>query len=273
MRYFLFLALIILAGCNSSKLPQKKLSQFNISNDVTAYNNGVLSIPLRNTLKAPVRYYLSSENHTLDSFFNNPYTLLPGRDTIVRVAAPEPRKIYWSIQLGDPGKEIMPVKLSLPFSTKKEYSILQAYNGNYSHNDNYSRYAIDIAMKTGDTVGAPDKGFVVGVIKDYKEGGNNYLLKNYANFITLYHPHSGLFTQYVHLDHKGSLVHVGDAVEQGQPIGISGNTGWTSGEHLHFNVLVPVDDQNALQSIPIEFLEGYKGETIKRGDIIKKHAI
>ena len=56
-------------------------------------------------------------------------------------------------------------------------------------------------------------------------------------FIAIYHTQSGLYTQYVHLNHKGVLVKLGDYVKKGQPIGISGMTGFTTIEHLHFNVI------------------------------------
>ena len=44
----------------------------------------------------------------------------------------------------------------------------------------------------------------------------------------------GLFLQYQHLTHNGSLVEVGQFVEQGDPIGYSGASGLASYPHLHF---------------------------------------
>jgi len=43
---------------------------------------------------------------------------------------------------------------------------------------------------------------------------------------------------YAHLRPEGVLVRVGQRVRQGQQIGLSGNTGFTSGPHLHFAVQV-----------------------------------
>ena len=125
----------------------------------------------------------------------------------------------------------------LPYPYGRTYSIMQGYNGSYSHNNKGARYALDFALPVGDTVCAAADGYVVGVIEDYEKGAGNSKWKNYANFINLYHPDKNVYTQYVHLRQNGSLVEVGDSVLAGQAIGISGATGWTSKPHLHFNVV------------------------------------
>ena len=43
----------------------------------------------------------------------------------------------------------------------------------------------------------------------------------------------GSMASYVHLDYEGVLVNLGDKVETGQAIGISGMTGFTTLPHLH----------------------------------------
>ena len=49
--------------------------------------------------------------------------------------------------------------------------------------------------------------------------------------------HAGGFTSwYFHIQANGVLVNVNDVVTQGQVIAISGNTGRSSGAHLHFQV-------------------------------------
>ena len=54
----------------------------------------------------------------------------------------------------------------------------------------------------------------------------------------------GLLLMYGHL--STTYVHQGDWIEQGQIIGIIGNTGISTGEHLHFEIVVD----------PIGYLEG-----------------
>lgn len=73
----------------------------------------------------------------------------------------------------------------------------------------------------------------------------------------------------MHFKHQGALVKVGDKVKKGQPIALSGMTGFTTDEHLHFDVLVP-DSSGSLISTPVEFEGGIQGESLKKGDTVKK---
>ena len=172
-------------------------------------------------------------------------------------------KVQFSSTFGDTAQEILDAKISFPFPKGKKVQIIQGYNGKYSHNSDYSRYAIDFELLIGDTITAVADAWVIGVIEDYVDGGSDRKWRPYANFITLYHPESHMYTQYVHLDHKGSLVEVGDFVKKGQAIGISGLTGFTDREHLHFNVLQPIG--KGMSSMKIDFEDGTKGEDLRKG--------
>ncbi len=55
----------------------------------------------------------------------------------------------------------------------------------------------------------------------------------YGNYIVVLHP-NGTQTLYAHL--QKSIVLQGGRVEKGQVIGYSGNTGKSTGPHLHFEV-------------------------------------
>lgn len=64
----------------------------------------------------------------------------------------------------------------------------------------------------------------------------------YGNFIIIDHPERGISTLYGHLDEI--KIRPGDEITAGQIIALSGNTGRTTGAHLHFEVRrdnVPVD--------------------------------
>ena len=55
----------------------------------------------------------------------------------------------------------------------------------------------------------------------------------YGNYIVIKHS-NGTQTLYSHL--SSNAVVVGDVVEQGENIGVMGNTGKSTGTHLHFEV-------------------------------------
>ena len=64
---------------------------------------------------------------------------------------------------------------------------------------------------------------------------------NWGNVVRL--RHAGGFTSwYFHLQTNSVRVHVGDEVRQGQVIAQSGNTGRSSGAHLHFQVQADSND-------------------------------
>ncbi|MEM6632730.1 MAG: M23 family metallopeptidase [Bacteroidota bacterium] len=270
----LLLLTLLSVGC-TEQIPTVRYRQYQIQTRFTIVAD-TISIYVKNSLKCPLRVGARSENNptekVLQAYF--PMLLDPLQDTSLWIIADTSQTFDTNVHIrfpsvfGDPDREIELVPLSLPFPEGKSYSIIQGYNGSYSHQGTYSRYALDFDTRIGDTICAADKGVAVGVIEGYKEWGDNRKWRDFANYITLYHPHSGLFTQYVHLDFEGSLVAVGDSVKMGQPIGISGKTGWSSVEHLHFNSIVPKEKE--FHSVPIEFLEGYKGSALKRKDRVKK---
>lgn len=174
--------------------------------------------------------------------------------------------IFHGWNFGDINKVIVQENLDLPFDKNKEYKIIQGFNGSFSHNDEYSMYAIDFNLKVNDTVRSADNGYVVGVVNQNKIFGNDKKFRDYSNFITIYNNKTGIYTQYVHLKFNGTFVKVGDQVKRGQAIAQTGLSGYMDGEHLHFNVLIP--NNKSLQSIPINF-ENYKGADLKSGDKVK----
>lgn len=85
-------------------------------------------------------------------------------------------------------------------------------------------YGIDIGINVGDTVRSTFDGQVR--IIDYEKRG-------YGRYIVIRHS-NGLETVYAHL--AKVFMHVNDTVKAGQPIALGGNTGRSTGPHLHFEV-------------------------------------
>ncbi|MEW6594276.1 MAG: M23 family metallopeptidase [Thermodesulfobacteriota bacterium] len=82
---------------------------------------------------------------------------------------------------------------------------------------------VDIRSERGTRVKAPADGVV---LKSAYEGG-------YGNFIVLDHGNH-FRTRYLHL--QKSLVRTGDSVRRGEAIALVGNTGRSTGAHLHYEV-------------------------------------
>lgn len=100
----------------------------------------------------------------------------------------------------------------------------------YGQNENpftgqwYIHKGIDIStFRKGDPVVATADGKVVAV---------SYA-SDFGNYIIIQHNH-GFFTRYAHLD--SFRVYKGQKVQQGQVIGYIGNTGLSTGPHLHYEV-------------------------------------
>lgn len=87
---------------------------------------------------------------------------------------------------------------------------------------NRNHNGIDIKAYRGDTIYSAFGG-KVRVVK--------YEPRGYGNVVVIRH-WNGLETIYAHLSKQ--IVKVNDVVEAGQPIGLAGNTGRSTGTHLHF---------------------------------------
>lgn len=114
--------------------------------------------------------------------------------------------------------------------------MVQGYNSRLSHR---GRMALDFKMSKGTPVHAARSGVVVRVVDSFNRGGLSRSYFRRANMIVLLHS-DGSQAYYGHLRKKGSIVQVGDTVQQGQHIGYSGSTGYSFFPHLHFIVWGPI---------------------------------
>lgn len=272
MKNICLLISVLFLSCSPQKLPSENYSQYTLEVSSKVVSD-TLRISIRNPLYAPIRVLIhqqdsaSTELITLSSM-----TLHAKSDTTLFMynAQNPKRTLKASSLLGSLEKQILPIELDLPFQEGKEFSIIQGNNSDFTHNTARSRYALDFDMQINDTICSATEGYVVGVIDQYKYAGTGPEWTPFANVVTVYEPNSGVFCQYVHLAEKGSLVSLGDKVERGQKIALSGHTGRSTIAHLHFNLLVPVDNSEGLKSIPMVFKGGIEGKNLKKGDKLKK---
>jgi murein DD-endopeptidase MepM/ murein hydrolase activator NlpD len=122
----------------------------------------------------------------------------------------------------------------LPFEPSASCRVSQGYGGFYSHSGD-SYFSIDFAMPEKTPICAARDGLVYRVIDHFSEGGAHPLHKLKANAIYVLH-NDDTIAAYVHLLQGGRYVRAGEFVSTGQHIGLSGNTGWSRGPHLHFHV-------------------------------------
>jgi len=97
---------------------------------------------------------------------------------------------------------------------------------------------IDIALPEGTPIYAITDGKVVEAVNGYTVGGLSSSLLGKDNHVTVISKgNPTLYMNYRHLKLNGVLVKKGDNVKAGQQVGLSGNTGYSSGPHLHLDVL------------------------------------
>lgn len=96
----------------------------------------------------------------------------------------------------------------------------------YRPNRRRVHQGLDIKVQTGDTIYAAFDG---------KVRVTSYQRRGYGHYIVVRH-NNGIETLYAHLSKK--LVKVNQNVKAGDPIGLGGNTGRSSGSHLHFETIL-----------------------------------
>lgn len=105
----------------------------------------------------------------------------------------------------------------------------------------------DVGVIRGTPVFAPQAGTVVKFTND----------GSFGNAVCLMHPGTGWLSLYAHLDK--AEVYVGQEVLAGQRIGLSGNTGWSTGPHLHWQVSTspsfPVDIRYSRDPMAVPFVD------------------
>lgn len=147
--------------------------------------------------------------------------------------------------LGDPRLLPKPYRYPLPWRGGP-FRLTQGANGKYSHFTPKGRYAADIAMPEGTPIVAARGGMVVRIENSQSGRGNNPS----GNFVRIMHD-DGTMGVYLHLM-KGSVkVREGQRIDTGALIARSGNTGNSTGPHLHFVVQRNVG--LAVESIPFDF--------------------
>lgn len=153
---------------------------------------------------------------------------------------------------GDPGARHAPeTPYRLPFALAQAFRVSQAYPDALTHAGAASRHAVDFLMPVGTPVYAARGGVVIDVAADFFESGTDAARDApRANIVRVLHA-DGTMALYAHLNWNSIRVVQGQRVARGEYLADSGNTGFTTGPHLHF--VVQRNRGGGLESVPVRF--------------------
>ena len=149
--------------------------------------------------------------------------------------------------LGDPRSRHLAERYPLPWQGGP-FRMTQGPGGRYSHTGPKGRYAVDIAMPVGTPIVAARGGVVIRTENSQSGRGTNPA----GNFVRIMHD-DGTMGVYLHLKQGSVQVREGQRVRTGDLLAKSGNTGNSTGPHLHFVVQKNVGLNTV--SIPFEFAQ------------------
>ena len=135
-----------------------------------------------------------------------------------------------------------------PISKSKKFIVSQGFGGQKTHQNSLNFYAVDLVMPTGEPVCAVRDGRVHSL----RDSDNRPVSPNRrANFVRILHG-DGSVGDYQHLKNSSVSVQVGQKVKQGECFAQVGNTGISTGPHLHFALLV--NSGGHFVSVPFKFI-------------------
>jgi murein DD-endopeptidase MepM/ murein hydrolase activator NlpD len=163
------------------------------------------------------------------------------------------RDITFTARFGDPRARPARYAYRLPYPAGKSFPVLQGFHGAFSHRGS-DEYAVDFDCPVATAVRAARGGLVVATHASAQGAGTtaDYLDYKRVNFVIVLHD-DGTLGEYMHLAPAGVEVMPGQRVERGQEIALSGNTGFSTTPHLHFEVMTAATDGVMAHSFPFEF--------------------
>ena len=156
-------------------------------------------------------------------------------------------------QFGDPRARPTAYVYALPYPRDHEYSVIQGFQGRFSHHGP-NAYAVDIDCPLGTPVLAARPGLVVATHATARGSGTtpHFQELERSNFVFVLHD-DGTLAEYLHLENRGVDVEPGQWVDRGEQLGLSGNSGYSTGPHLHFRVMTAAEGGRESQSFPFSF--------------------
>jgi murein DD-endopeptidase MepM/ murein hydrolase activator NlpD len=183
-------------------------------------------------------------------------TLSPGEQRALLQApraagVPAVLRVSWGAALGAPGAVHHPHQpYRAPFALGASFPVSQAYPARITHVTPDSIYAVDIVVPDGTPIYAAREGTIINLRHDSFRGAAVPAMLDQANVVEILHV-DGTIAIYAHLHWDSIRVHIGQHVGLGEYLADSGNTGFTTGPHLHFAVWRNAGMADV--SVPVEF--------------------
>lgn len=136
----------------------------------------------------------------------------------------------------------------LPFRDGFQTKVMQGFHGYLSHKEDLA-YSVDLKCDEGVPITASKDGVVWALKEDSDSGCADPSCMDDANYVIIDNG-DGTYAEYYHLRHLGVLVEEGQSVCAGQVIALCGNTGYSTGPHLHFSVT-----DATRRTVPFQFIE------------------
>ncbi|KLI98897.1 hypothetical protein WQ56_14125 [Luteimonas sp. FCS-9] len=203
---------------------------------------GRVGIVAENTLAGPVEVLLTADGPTVGSDPPLPArATVPAHGRTVVAWLPDATGGAAALALravpGHPGARPRDVEYAYPLRGAP-VRIAQGFGGGFSHRHDEHRYAVDFAVDEGTPVLAARDGVVMQVEADVWGNARTAAATDdpaRANFVRVLHD-DGTMALYAHLQRGGVIVAPGERVRRGDILGFSGDTGASTGPHLHFAV-------------------------------------
>ena len=162
------------------------------------------------------------------------------------------RQFRFRARFGDPRAVPAPYSYALPYPEGHSYTVPQGFHGRFSHHGS-NEYAVDFDTPVATPVLAAREGIVVASNAAARGSGTTPEFRDYrrTNFVLVLHD-DGTLGEYMHLSPSSVQVQPGERVERLQPIALSGNTGFSSTPHLHFQVMTAAHDGVSARSFPFQ---------------------
>jgi hypothetical protein len=144
----------------------------------------------------------------------------------------------------------------LPYRRGKTFSVLQGFHGAFSHRGS-NEFAVDFDCPVATPVLAARPGVVVATHDAAQGAGTtpDFLEYRRTNFVIVLHD-DGTLGEYMHLAPSGVKVTPGQRIGRGDELALSGNTGFSSTPHLHFQVMTAGDDGRSARSFRFQLAVG-----------------